>query len=439
MLSDESGGRSALIILLLLPAPLTAIAIMLGLVLVIADSDAVNLDIGGGDTEVELEPQPTYTISAEIAAISTISAAPARADVAAAPADPVALGYDETVVQTGRVNFLGNCAGCHGVDARGVPGLGKTLIESEFVRARNDQELLEFVVAGRQPFDPESTTMILMPPRGGNPGLTDDDLLTIIAYIRTVDGVAPAGGGEAVAAAEPAEAQDEPADDTPSEPVEFEPIDVGSLLGSDDSEPETSEPESDSDADRDGEAVFDAMCGTTLTDELTPLCDAVVTLAAEMDAESLVTLLQEGSPIWDENNTTGVHIPERGGVFPPLNDAEIMNLVNFLQGSEASDEPASDSDADSEAEGSTDRDGEAVFDAMCGTTLTDELTPLCGALVDLAAEMDAESLVTLLQEGSPVWDENNTTGVHIPERGGVFPPLNDVELANFVEYLKGLE
>ncbi|MCH8852707.1 MAG: cytochrome c oxidase subunit 3 [Planctomycetes bacterium] len=42
------------------------------------------------------------------------------------------------------------------------------------------------------PFDPENTTGIQMPPRGGNPMLKDDDLLRIVGYLRTFEGL----GGE---------------------------------------------------------------------------------------------------------------------------------------------------------------------------------------------------------------------------------------------------
>ena len=241
MLSDESGGRSALIILLLLPAPLTAIAIMLGLVLIIADNDVVNLDLGGDEADIALPPEATNTVSPQIAALSTISAAPERPAYVPPTADPAevaqaaaALGYDESLVDAGRINFLGICAGCHGTDGRGVAGLGKTLIESEFVRGHTDQELLEFVINGRQPFDPESTTGVLMPPRGGNPGLTDADLMSIIAYIRTQDGFVPDGSGQVVAMAETPETSDvaeASASSASGESVEFVPADVSAPAG----------------------------------------------------------------------------------------------------------------------------------------------------------------------------------------------------------------
>jgi disulfide bond formation protein DsbB len=34
--------------------------------------------------------------------------------------------------------------------------------------------------------DPENTTGVAMPPKGGNPSLSDGDLQNVVAYIRTL-------------------------------------------------------------------------------------------------------------------------------------------------------------------------------------------------------------------------------------------------------------
>ena len=57
---------------------------------------------------------------------------------------------------------------------------------SEFITSQSDAELVAFIKAGRLPADPLNTTGIAMPPSGGNPSLTDDDLANIVAYIRTL-------------------------------------------------------------------------------------------------------------------------------------------------------------------------------------------------------------------------------------------------------------
>jgi disulfide bond formation protein DsbB len=99
----------------------------------------------------------------------------------AAPA-AVALKGD---AEKGKELFLGTCASCHGPDAKGLPGLGKDLTTSAFVRQQTDVQLVEFIKKGRPATDPANTTGVDMPPKGGNPALTDQDLADIIAFIRT--------------------------------------------------------------------------------------------------------------------------------------------------------------------------------------------------------------------------------------------------------------
>ena len=97
-------------------------------------------------------------------------------------AAPVALKGNP---EKGKDLFLGTCASCHGPDAKGLPGLGKDMTTSEFIRKQSDAQLLEFIKKGRPATDPANTTGVDMPPKGGNPALTDQDLADIIAFIRT--------------------------------------------------------------------------------------------------------------------------------------------------------------------------------------------------------------------------------------------------------------
>ncbi len=78
------------------------------------------------------------------------------------------------------------CVSCHGPDAKGMTGLGKDLTTSEFVKSKTNQELVEFFKVGRPSGDPLNTTGVDMPPRGGNPALTDTDLLNIAAFVRSL-------------------------------------------------------------------------------------------------------------------------------------------------------------------------------------------------------------------------------------------------------------
>lgn len=94
---------------------------------------------------------------------------------------------DPAAVAAGEAHFQSTCSVCHGPDARGVEGLGKSIVGSEFVAGLSDAELVEFLKVGRPPSDPRNTTGIAMPPRGGNVNFTDADLLDIVAFIRSVN------------------------------------------------------------------------------------------------------------------------------------------------------------------------------------------------------------------------------------------------------------
>ncbi|MCX6047362.1 MAG: cytochrome c [Chloroflexi bacterium] len=86
----------------------------------------------------------------------------------------------------GQILFMASCSACHGPNAEGVKGLGKDMTTSQFIASKSDPELLDFIKQGRPVTDPLNTTGVPMPAKGGNPSLTDEQLLDIIAYIRTV-------------------------------------------------------------------------------------------------------------------------------------------------------------------------------------------------------------------------------------------------------------
>ncbi len=86
----------------------------------------------------------------------------------------------------GKDLFVSTCSACHGPEGKGVTGLGKDMTHSEFIAEKTDAELLAFIETGRAPDDPLNTTGVLMPPKGGNPALTDEQLMDIIAYIRSI-------------------------------------------------------------------------------------------------------------------------------------------------------------------------------------------------------------------------------------------------------------
>lgn len=86
----------------------------------------------------------------------------------------------------GKETYAQACAGCHGPNGEGVEGLGKAWTTSAFIRDSSDDELLAFIKTGRPIGDPANTTGVDMPPKGGNPALTDEDLQNMVAFMRTL-------------------------------------------------------------------------------------------------------------------------------------------------------------------------------------------------------------------------------------------------------------
>lgn len=89
-------------------------------------------------------------------------------------------------IAAGRAEFLKTCSTCHGKEAEGMPKLGKNLHENAFVRSKSDEEMLQFLKVGRPAFDPLNTRGVDMPPKGGNPALTEEGLKHIVAYVRSI-------------------------------------------------------------------------------------------------------------------------------------------------------------------------------------------------------------------------------------------------------------
>jgi mono/diheme cytochrome c family protein len=101
----------------------------------------------------------------------------ASAATTLAPGDPA----------NGQELYAGTCMVCHGQAGEGVEGLGKPWVGSDFINSRTDAEMLAFLIEGRPSDHPDNTTGVAMMPRGGNPNLTDADLLDLIAYMRTLN------------------------------------------------------------------------------------------------------------------------------------------------------------------------------------------------------------------------------------------------------------
>ena len=89
-------------------------------------------------------------------------------------------------VAQGRQHYQSTCALCHGAEGEGKARLGRALQDNSFVDSLDDEALVEFLRVGRPAWDPANEQGVDMPPKGGNPALTDDNLMQIVAYLRTL-------------------------------------------------------------------------------------------------------------------------------------------------------------------------------------------------------------------------------------------------------------
>jgi disulfide bond formation protein DsbB len=117
------------------------------------------------------------------------TAAPAQVTVAPAaqPTAPAPASGATGNAQNGKTLFAGTCVACHGPEGKGIQGLGKDLTTSAFVKSQSDAQLIDFIKKGRPASDPANTTKVDMPPKGGNPALTDANIADIVAFIRTIN------------------------------------------------------------------------------------------------------------------------------------------------------------------------------------------------------------------------------------------------------------
>jgi disulfide bond formation protein DsbB len=137
-------------------------------------------------------PPQTLALQTEIAgAVVQPTAMVAQPTATLLPPSAQVVAYAPAAVEEGRGIYSSTCSACHGLDAQGIPGLGKNLIDNQFVHELTDEELLHFITTGRDTSDPANTTGIPMPPRGGNPSLTDDQLRSVIAFLRSESGSTP--------------------------------------------------------------------------------------------------------------------------------------------------------------------------------------------------------------------------------------------------------
>ncbi|MBK8027986.1 MAG: cytochrome c [Chloroflexi bacterium] len=108
---------------------------------------------------------------------TVVSATTPRADVTA-----VARQGD---VERGQQYFLPRtCGDCHGFNGeRAAPRSAADYVAAGLTCA-SDVDLLAFIREGARPDHTDNVTGIAMPPSGGQPAWTDEQMLDLIAYIR---------------------------------------------------------------------------------------------------------------------------------------------------------------------------------------------------------------------------------------------------------------
>ena len=119
-----------------------------------------------------------------LAVLAFVVAACGGGDGPTATSGPSGITGDAAAGETAFVT----CAACHGPDATGIEGLGKDLTNSAFLADRTDEEMVAFIEVGRQAGDPDNETGVDMPPKGGNPAFSEQDLYDVVAYLRTLPG-----------------------------------------------------------------------------------------------------------------------------------------------------------------------------------------------------------------------------------------------------------
>jgi cytochrome c oxidase subunit 3 len=87
--------------------------------------------------------------------------------------------------------FGASCAACHGREAEGMEKLGPSLRDNAFALSLDDLGLVAFLKKGRSVEDPLNRTGVMMPPKGGNPLLKDQDLMDVVAHLRTLESGRP--------------------------------------------------------------------------------------------------------------------------------------------------------------------------------------------------------------------------------------------------------
>ncbi|HEX2826528.1 MAG TPA: c-type cytochrome [Burkholderiales bacterium] len=208
----------------------------------------------------------------------------------------VAEGSDVPGQKTGKQIVDSVCSACHATGALNAPKIGDAAVWGPLIK-QGHEHLTEMAIKGIR----------AMPPRGGNPALTDDELARAVAYMANQAGAkftepavktAPAQTAAAPAAAAPAPAA---AGAPPSAPA------AGAAAGGSDK----------------GKAIFDANCAA---------CHGTGVAGAPKlgDKAAWAPRLKQGLDTLHEHALKGKGaMPPKGGNMS-LSDADVMAAVDYL-------------------------------------------------------------------------------------------------------------
>lgn len=271
-------------------------------------------------TPTPVTPTATATSTPTTTPTRTPTAVPSATPTSAASPTPSMAQR----VSSGERTFQTVCSACHGFTAMGISGLGPSFIGNEFVNTRSNEELLAFVSVGREVRDPANKSGVAMPARGGNPTLTDNDILNVIAYIRSLNPdvqVVESGQGAAtpaeVVSAGPTEVK------ATLVPAQFTPLSLSGITSRNDT------------AAVDQADKFFAAAESNYLFACSTCHGADGTggpLAAPL-SQSQLLLNQNGVALFnliaDPDPALGFPHPYRGG-YPELTDEQILAIVGYL-------------------------------------------------------------------------------------------------------------
>jgi disulfide bond formation protein DsbB len=269
----------------------------------------------------------------------------APTDAAAAPAEGAMGGSeggglltshitDPERVSRGNGTYRMVCASCHSPTGAGIPGLGLPLIGSEFVNTRSDNQLLQFIIEGRKVGDPANSTGVMMPARGGNPSLTDDDLVDVIHYIRSLNPEVqpPADDGSVIVPTLPPQPTSS-VTNTPAPTIEFVPLMVLPTATPRDAAPvPTAAVGADAAAlyGRTGQALYQGACATCHGADGRGSATVSYSLAESELLRNRDAIRLQNLFLIEGFNTTGTfRHPFRNGA-PPLSDQQLLDIIVYL-------------------------------------------------------------------------------------------------------------